>query len=100
MKMNQFTDMNKKEFTDRYLTRGLKINKRNAAAVTEELKHPMLEHSRSHLPEKVDWKELGKVSLPGDQGECGSCWAWTSAALLESLNSIENDLDVTPVYSV
>lgn len=53
-----------------------------------------------HLPEEVDWDAAGKVSPSGDQGGCGSCWAWTTATTLESLNAIENDLDETPVYSV
>jgi C1A family cysteine protease len=99
MKVNHFADLTKQEFTDRYLTKGVKVNSKEPKNATSP--HPLLE-SRHHvvLPESVDWKAKGKVSLPGDQGECGSCWAWTTAATLESLNAIENNLEVAPVYSV
>jgi C1A family cysteine protease len=48
----------------------------------------------------VDWRAKGKVSSPADQGLCGGCWAFAAAALLESLNAIENNLEECPVYSV
>jgi C1A family cysteine protease len=97
MKVNHFADLTKQEFTDRYLSKGVKVNNKPTKATSS---HPLLESKHLVLPESVDWKAKAKVSLPGDQGDCGSCWAWTTAALMESLNAIENDLAVAPVYSV
>lgn len=38
----------------------------------------------SELPSRVDWRESNVVSPVKDQGGCGSCWAFSSVAVLES----------------
>lgn len=44
--------------------------------------------SQAQLPESVDWHKEGKVTSPHDQGGCGSCWAFTTAATMESAYAI------------
>jgi C1A family cysteine protease len=36
------------------------------------------------LPKEVDWRKQEVVSPIKDQGNCGSCWAFTTIEVLES----------------
>lgn len=40
------------------------------------------------IPASVNWVTAGKVNPVKDQGQCGSCWAFSTAASMESANAI------------
>jgi len=76
---NQFTDMTNDEF------RAL-LNRptSNRAPVAEEAV------DMTGLPNDVDWRDKGAVQKVKNQGQCGSCWAFSATGAIESINFIKN----------
>ena len=75
MGINQFTPFTKQEFIETYLTTMIIPSD---AVVAEEVE--------SHIVgADIDWVSKGMVSPIKNQGQCGSCWAFTTAAQYESL---------------
>ena len=83
MGANKFADMTATEFRAKYITGGYKPRAHKHA---DSFFQPM----SFNLPASVDWSTKGAVTPVKDQGQCGSCWAFSTTGSVEGAYFIKN----------
>jgi len=78
LKMNKFADMTSQEFVKIY-------NGFNASLSSSQAGSNMLFVNNENLkvPDSIDWRTKGYVTPVKNQGQCGSCWSFSTTGSLE-----------------
>ncbi|KYN27092.1 PREDICTED: uncharacterized protein LOC108757840 [Trachymyrmex cornetzi] len=82
--VNMFADVSQKEFRTRYL--GLRPDLRSE----NEIPLPKVEIPDIDLLPTFDWRQKGVVTPVKNQGQCGSCWAFSVTGNVEGQYAIKH----------
>ncbi|XP_041060695.1 procathepsin L-like [Carcharodon carcharias] len=74
--MNQFGDLTTEEFRQLLTASNIKKAENSTCKV-------FTAQEKVELPTTVDWRPKGYVTAVKDQGQCGSCWAFSTTGVLE-----------------
>lgn len=78
--INEMADWTEKEF----LTRRANLKPSQFPRSRKNRREVFNHAAKADIPTSFDWRTNNTVTPVRDQGECGSCWAWTMAGHLEN----------------
>jgi len=82
--LNKFADLTTYEFKAIYASSGFFEPHRKFVG-RNSVRFPV-----GNLPASVDWRDKGAVTPVKDQGQCGSCWTFSTTGVIEGAYFIKN----------
>ncbi|KAJ9677959.1 hypothetical protein PVL29_022751 [Vitis rotundifolia] len=89
LKLNKFADMTNHEFRSTYA--GSKVNHHRMFRGSQHAAGSFMYEKVKSVPPSVDWRKKGAVTPIKDQGQCGSCWAFSTVVAVEGINHIKTN---------
>jgi len=88
--LTQFSDLSPADFTAKYLN--LKHNEVEEILRFGQAHEPSVDELLARVAplDKIDWRDNGAVTAVKDQGQCGSCWAFSVTEETESMFFLKN----------
>ena len=86
--MNAFADLTSDEFAAKYL---MTNTYSGSSGVSKTEKCTGKQAPSTSLPDSVDWSAKGAVTPIKNQGQCGSCWAFSTTGSLEGSHKISTN---------
>lgn len=83
--INQFADVSTEEF------RALHMGLRPDLRAENDIPFPQAKIPDVELPPSFDWRQKGVVTPVKDQGQCGSCWAFSVTGNVEGQYAIKHN---------
>eukprot|EP00003_Mantamonas_plastica_P019629 TRINITY_DN3193_c0_g2_i1.p1 TRINITY_DN3193_c0_g2~~TRINITY_DN3193_c0_g2_i1.p1 ORF type:complete len:194 (+),score=55.12 TRINITY_DN3193_c0_g2_i1:1-582(+) len=84
MGLNQYSDMTWNEFRAAYL-----LNSPQNCSATNEPGFELVSNNPEGIPRSVDWRQKGVVTPVKNQGNCGSCWTFSTTGAMESHHALK-----------
>jgi len=83
-----FSDLTHQEFKDLYLLKNFTTPFRERKEVPL---YPWTPETPEAYPTEYNWVSKGKTTPIYNQGQCGSCWAFSTTESIESMNAIKGN---------